>query len=335
MALPLTITIDGYPATEIAPHSPPVYETWADGGCGSLSFNFAMSAKRNHQVLYPGALVEASIGMHPVHSGRLSEPDRSEWSCISYGHAAHARRLSAFDISGNTTRDVGVAATTARTAWGWRGADPTGVMTGVVAGDDTGPQTLGALFDQRAEEVGKRWGVDARARIYLRGDPTAANLWLAPDVGALGETDEGAVSHMAGRFQAPGGAYQTAFWPVGTQVFAVETVDLTSRGELSLIQATTILGGMLALRQRRAAWNAGVTVHRSQLHVNGTHPFLPTLTAGETMVQLVGLPAAFAAGTTQTSVVGKTRWDAATPDFIYLEPVNTAPRNVVDVLAAS
>lgn len=334
MSLPLTITIDGYPATEIAPPSPPVYETWADGGCGSLSFDFAMSAKRGHHLLYPGALVEAFIGIRPVFSGRLSEPDRSEWSCTAYGHAAHAHKLSAFDMVGNTTRDVAVAAATARTAWGWQGADPSGVMTGVVAGDDTGPQYLGALFDQRSEELAKRWGVDARRRLFLRADPTETNLWLAPDVAALGQTEEGAVSHMAGRFLAPGGAYQTAFWPVGTQVTAIETVDLTGRGELSIIQATTILGGMLALRQARAAWTAGMTVHRSQLHSNGVPPFLPTLTAGQLRAQLVGLPAAFAAGTTQTAVIGKTRWDAASPDVIYLEPVNTAPRNLSDVIAA-
>lgn len=329
-----TIHIDGYPATEIAPPSPPVIETWADGGCGSLTFDFAMSAKRSHQLLYPGALIQCFIGLSPIFSGRLKEPNRASWELIAYGHAEHARNLPALTAGGAATRDVGVAAFTARDEWAWVGADPTGVMTGTVAGDDTGPQPLGTLFDQKAEEVAKRWGVDARGRLFLRADPTSPTLLLTPDVAALGQTDEGAPSHMAGRYLAAGGGYETAFWPNGGTVTNAPTVDLTDRGELTLMQAAGILGGKLNLQAGRTAWTSGMTVHRSQLQSNGVAPFLPTLTAGDTMVQLYGIPAAFAAGTTQNVVIGKTKWDAGAPDLIYLEPVNTAPRSFEAVQAA-
>lgn len=329
-----TISINGYPATEIAPPSPPIIETWADGGCGSLTFDFAMSAKRGHQLLYPGALVQCFVGLSPIFSGRLKEPNRASWELIAYGHAEHARNLPALTGAGAATRDVAVAANTARTAWSWVGADPTGVMTGVVAGDDAGPQPLGTLFDQRAEEVAKRWGVDARGRLFLRADPTSPTLLLTPDAAALGQTDEGAPSHMAGRYVTTGGVLDTVFWPSGGTVTNAPTVDLTDRGRLTLMQAGAILGGMLNLQSGRAAWTSGMTVHRSQLQVNGVAPFLPTIKAGESMVRLNGLPAAFAAGITQNVVVGKTKWDAGAPDLIYLEPVNTAPRSLESVIAA-
>lgn len=336
MSLPsLRVTVDGLPLTEIAAHTPPVIETFADGGCGSLFTRLEMSPKRTHHLLYPGALVRCFLGLRPLFSGRLGEPDRSTWELRAVGHSAHARALVAMDSGGNSTRNAATALSTARTAWNFAGTDPTGVMAGIASGNSTGIQPLGTLFDQLAEQQGKRWGIDARTRLYLRADPTSPNMLLAPEVAALGQTSEGAPSNMAGRYiDATTGQLQTAFWPIGNTVTQIKTVDLTPRGQLSLTQANAILGGMLALSAKRAAWNSGMTVHQSQLHFNGVEPFLPTMRAGEVMLQLVGMPAAFAAGTTQVSVVGKTKWDAATPDYIYLEPVNAAPRDAVEVWAA-
>lgn len=335
MAFPFSVTIDGMPATEIAKHSPIVYETWADGGCGSLTFDFAMSPKQTHHLIYPGAVVEAAIGMRRVFSGRLFEYERTTGALTAYGHASHARKLPALTSGGTSTRDVGVAANTAR-GWGWLGMDPASANGGTVTGDDTGPVTLGELLDQWAEEAGQRWGVNAQRIFFRRGDPTTPSLWLNPDIAALGQTDEDVASHLAARFINTGGTISSTHRPDSTTlVTSMPTIDLTERGKLTLAQANAILDGILTRNGTRYAWTSGMTVHRSQMHVNGSEPFLPTITAGNTMVGLYGIPAASFAGTNQTAVIGKTRFDAASPDVIYLEPVSTAPRNYADIQAAS
>lgn len=332
------LTVDGMPATEIAPHSPPVWETWADGGCGSLTWDFAMSPKQMHRKLRPGALVEARVGMHPVFSGRMSEPDRTTWQCIAYGHAAHARKLPALDPVGAAVRNVAVASAKAQT-WGWVAEFPYSESVGDVAGEDTGVTMLGALFDQWATDAGQRWGVDARRQVYRRLDPTAPTLDLAPGVAALGQSDEDMASHVGARFVNVGGTISTTIRPDVTSTTLIESmqmVDLTDRGPLPLDEANTALDGILALGKSRPAWTSGMTVHRSQLQHRGVSPFLPLIRAGETMVRLTGIPTAWVQqGMNLNVVIGKTRFDAATPDQIYLEPAGTVPRNLVDVIAAA
>lgn len=338
MTLPISISINGLPATEIAAHTPPVFETWADGGCGSASWAFAMSAKRSHRHLYPGALVQIKVGMHPLFSGRLSEPDRSTWECIAYGHASHAERLPALDGSGNLTHNVATATTSAR-SWGWVGADPFGVITGTVAGNDSGLLMLANLLKQRADELGKRWGVNAKGQQFFRTDPTIPTMYLAPDIAVLGQTDEGLASHIGARYiNSTTNTVQTVVRPSdgSIPVEAIEPLDFTPYGAMSETQAYVKIDGLLAKGRTQAPWTSGMTVHRSQLQVRGVAPFLPKITAGVDMVRLFGIPAArMSAGTTTNVVIGKTKFDAATPDLIYLEPLNTAPRTFADILAAA
>lgn len=336
--LPISIAINGLPATEIAAHTPPVFETWADGGCGSLSFAFNMSPKRSHRHLRTGALVQAKIGMHPLFSGRLTDLDRSTWECVAYGHASHAERLPALAGDGSQTHNVAAATASAR-SWGWVGSDPYGVITGTAAGSDTGPLILAALLKQRADELGKRWGVDARGRQFFRTDTTIPTMYLAPDVALLGQSDEGLATHLAARFiNSATNIADTAIRPSdgSIPVEAMELLDFTPLGPLTIAQAYVKLDGLLAKGRTKPVWTSGMTVHRSQLQTRGVAPFLPKIIAGVDMVRIFGIPAARVSGGTTTNVViGKTRFDAATPDLIYLEPLNTAPRSFVDVLAAA
>lgn len=335
--LPISLSINNLPVTEIAAHTPPVFETWADGGCGSLSFALNMSPKRSHRNLYTGALVQAKIGMHPLFSGRLSEVNRSTWECVAYGHASHAERLPALAGDGSQTHNVATATTSAR-SWGWVGSDPYGVVTGTVAGTDTGPLILATLLKQRADELGKRWGVNAKGQQFFRTDPTLPTMYLAPDVALLGQADEGLASHLAARYiNSATSQAATAIRPSdgSIPVEAMELLDFTPMGPMTETQAYVKIDGLLAKGRIKPVWTSGMTVHRSQLQTRGVAPFLPTIIAGVDMVRLFGIPAArMSGGTTTNVVIGKTKFDAATPDLIYLEPLNTAPRDFASVLAA-
>lgn len=326
----LMLTVDGVPATEIAPHSPPTWETQADGGSWLASWAFALSSKSQHRALYPGAIVHITAGASSLWTGRLNDPDRSTWECTASGLSAHAHQLTALDETGAVTRNLGEAIARCQAA-GWAATNPLG-LDATASGDSGDPQSLGSLLDQYCSEVGQRWGVDGAGRLYIQGDPSAPTLLLMPDAGAIGNTDEGSPSHMVGRFINVGGTYSTTRRPDTGVVTSEETVDITDRGELTLAEANTILDGMLT--RRGPGWTNGITVTRDQLGIRrSVTPMF--LQAHREVLQMHGAPAAFLSLSTRlTTPVGKTRFDSANPDEIYLEPVNTAPRDVRSVTAA-
>lgn len=323
------LRIAGYPATEIAAHTPPTWETWADGGTGSISWAFALSLRSQHQALRPGSVVEVMVGCVPVATGILMYPDRTTWECTAYGIAADAKNYLALDGGGNATRDIAVAIENAQVA-GWKGSDQTG-YSGVASGDSTGnPVTLGQLLDEYAQQVGRRWGVTGRRKIYLDTDPTAPKWLASPGASAFGTTSEDRANTLKGRFlNSSTGLYATATAGAGTPQAAV---DLTPRGAMSAAEAQAALEGMLALNQAQQAWTNGVVLTRDQLQtVGGTPAFLPSVQAGH-MASAFGI--AYAAdGFRLDTVIGKTRYTAG-EDTIYIEPVNTAPSDVSSVLAA-
>lgn len=322
------LRIGGYPATEIAAHTPPTWETWADGGTGAISWAFSLSMRSQHQALRVGALVEVMVGCVPVATGLMTEPDRTTWECSAYGLASEARNYLALDGSGNATRNLATAIAQAR-ASGWQASNPSDIL-GTAAGEASAPIALAELFDQWAEQLGRRWGVDGRGRLYFLEPPTTPTWLAAPESAAFGTTDEGAANTLKGRYlnvftstnltaTAGSGAPQAA-------------VDLTDRGAMADADATAILNGML-IRDRGPKWTNGVTLTSDQLQtVGGTPAALPAVRAGQ-MMRSLGLSNAVQPLALDT-VIGKTRYTAG-EDVIYIEPVNTAPRSFVDVVAAS
>jgi hypothetical protein len=323
------LRINGYPATEIAAHTPVTWETAADGGSFSASWAFALTRRSNHQALRVGALVEVLCGPLPVWTGCLSEPDRTTWECSAYGLASAAKQYLALDSFGSNTRDVGVAITQAQ-ASGWQASNPQPV-SGTASGDATGnPTNLAALLDEYSEELGQRWGVDGQGRVFLQADPTTSRWLATPDASAFGSTDEDRASMLYGRFQDAGtGNYLTATAGSGAPQ---RDVDLTARGGMSLAQAQAILQQMLARDLDRPAWTNGVTLQREQIQTSGGTPaFLPSVRAGQ-MVRTFGLSYG-TPGLANDVVIGKTKYTAG-EDTIYVEPVNTAARTYTDVLAS-
>lgn len=324
------LRVGGYPATEIAPHTPPTWETWADGGSGSATWAFALSPRSQHQALREDALVEVMCGPYPVFSGLLTEPDRTTWECTAYGLASAANDYLALDGGGNITRTLETAIATAIGA-GWPAVNSAPV-TGVAAGDvDGNPISVGQLLREYAEQTGKRWGVDHARRLYMQADPTEPKWLAAPDAAAFGTTDEGRAGMLKGRYlDSTSGLFATASAGTGKPQIAV---DLTARGEMSLASAQSILSGKLTRQHSGPQWTNGVTLTSEQLQTRGGTPaFLPAVRAGQ-MMRSLGMSYAHQVLTLDT-VIGKTRYTAG-DDAIYVEPINTAPRNFVDVTAAS
>lgn len=321
------LRVGGYPATEIAAHTPPTWETWADGGTGSISWAFSLSMRSQHQALRPDALVQVMVGPVAVATGLMGDPDRTTWECVAHGLAADAKNYLALDGGGNVTRNLATAITQAQVA-GWRASNPADIA-GTVAGDlDGSPITLATLLDQRAEELGRRWGVSGRRALYVREDPTVPTWLAAPDAAAFGTTSEGQVGMVKGRYLDSGtSTYQTVTVGSGKPQVAD---DLTAQGAMTAAQASAILSGM-ATRRRGRHWINGVNLTGDQLQtMGGTPAFLASVRAGQ-MMRSFGL-ANEAEGLALDTVIGKTRYTAG-EKTIYVEPVNTAPRTAAAVWA--
>lgn len=331
----VTLWVGGYPATEIAAHTPPTWETVADGGTGSISWAFALTPRSQHPALRPGSLVEVKAAAGVVARGSLVDPDRTTWECVAVG--IHADRYLALDGAGNATRNLGDAIGQA-SARGWRVRNSHAVGVGyTVPGTSSDVQTIQSLLDEAAASSGARWRILPDSRVHMAADPTTPTYVVAPDAVVFGTTDETAVTHIVGRYDT-GAGYATTVRPslataAGNRV--EETLDLTSRGTLTLSQANTIIDGVLADRGKVGFVN-GVTLNREQIMTPGGTPvFLPRVRAGA-MARAQGLVAAQASVQAPwlDFIIGKTRHTAG-EDTIYVEPANTAPRNLVDVIAAS
>lgn len=322
------IRVDGYPATEIAAHTPPTWETWADGGCGSASWEFALTARSQHQALRAGNIVEILCGPMPIWAGTLTDPDRTTWQCTAYGFAADGKNYLSLDGGGANTRDVGAAITEA-IARGWRVSNPSGISGTSSGTAAANPISMSQLLDEFCAQGGQRWGVDGARRLYVRSDPTSASWVASPGAAAFGSTTEDRAGRLYGRFlNSATSLYATAIVGAGTEM----PVDLSDRGAMTQAQAEAILSGMLTRDHDGPAWTNGVTLSREQIQTaGGTPAFLPAVRAGQ-MMRAHGLSNAVNALALDV-VIGKTRYTAG-EDTIYVEPVNTAPRNAVDVWAA-
>lgn len=324
------LRIGGIPATEIAAHGPVTYESWADGGCGSASWSFALTVTSQHQALRVGStLVEVMCGLMPVWTGLLSDADRNTWECTAFGLASEAQKYPALDGTLANTREIGAAIAQAQ-SMGWPVFNTFG-LAGTAAGEATGnPVSVAQLLTDYAEQTGQRWGVDAQRRVWMRPTPTDVSWLASPGSAAFGTTNEDRATRLLGRYlDSTTGVHQTASSGSGAPV---ETVDLSERGAMTGTAAEAILAGMLHLTHVGPAWTNGASLTSDQLQtMGGSRAFLPVVQAGR-LVRTLGLSNAVQPLTLDT-VIGKTRYTTGEPS-IYVEPVNTAPRNAVDVWAA-
>lgn len=311
--------------------SAPTYETLADGGSGEASFELGLNIKTDPPLVQPGTLMEIFCGSRRTWLGRINDWDRESGQVVGRGIHTDAYTIPALDGSGAATRDLGTALATAAAApWSWlvRNLD-VGAVT--ATGDSTEPLTMGALMDQIAEQTGQRWGQGVNYDLFLRTDPTTPRWLASPGSSVFGATNEDRPTHLVGRY-FDGTNNLTTVRGEGAPARA-EMVDLTERGTLTLAQAEAILDANLARMGSRNGWVNGATLHREQITTKGGTPAaLETVRAG-TMVRALGVGYAGMGSSSPDVVIGKTRYTAG-EDTIYIEPVNTAPRNAVDVWAA-
>lgn len=324
------------PASEIAAHTPPTWETLADGGNGVASWEVGGTGKVAHQLLAPGTLAQIMLGALPVWTGRIADYDRADGQVSGRGIHVDAQHIPALDSLGAATRDTFVATTVAYgSPWRWYVSNPNGVG-GTVLGDATDPVMVAELYDQYATQEGKRWGQDGAGALYLTTDPTVPQWLTVGDSAMFGATSEGAANVLVGRYFDGTQNLTTIRSAVGGGANGVgETVDLTGRGTLTTSQANGILDAALGAQRTGNGWVNGVELTREQLTTMGGAPaHLASVRAGQ-MVRAHGIGYGFAAHGAPylDTVIGKTRYTAG-DESIYIEPVDTAPRNLVDVLAA-
>ncbi len=321
------------PATEIAAHTPPTWETWADGGNGGSSFVLNLSAKRDSHLLKPGTLMEILYGCYRVWLGRVEDFDRTTATVTGRGIQTDALTIPALDGTGAATRNLTTALTTAAAVpWSWRFLN-FGLGSYTATGDSGEPLMMGQLLDLIAEQTGKRWGQLPNSGLYLRSDPTVPTWLTSPDSSVFGHTDEGRATHLVGRYNT-GAGYATTTRGTGSPARA-ELVDLTDRGTLTLAQANAILDAALAARgPSRYGLVNGTTLSREQVTtIGGTPAALESVRAGS-MVRAHGIAYSGMSTTAPNMVIGKTRYTAG-ETTIYLEPVDIAPRTLRDVIAAA
>lgn len=329
------------PATEIASHTQPIYETGANDGCLSANFALNVSPRSQHQMLEEGTKVEVVCGPTPMWTGEIDEYDRNTGEVQCRGLAATLRPRLALDGGGNVTRDVGVAITR-NINNGWKGANPNNVGVGVTVPGAPGatgsdPVTMGTLLDDLSEWYssggvnGLRWRVNRLGQLETSPPGISEPRWMVrPDAAAFGTTKASTPTYLAGRY-FDGTNYQTAY--AGTPGPDEEPVNLDEWGTLTLTQAQDILKGKL---QRRGftGWINGVTLGREQFRTLGDSPgFLGAVRGGQTM-RAHGLPYSVTSSLFLDVEIGKTRYVAG-DDVIYVEPINTAPRDFVSVTAAA
>lgn len=321
------------PATEIAAHSAPTWETLADGGHGEASFDLALSAKVLPPLLEKGTLVEIMLGGSRLYAGRINDYDRSEGRVIVRGIQTDAYQLPALATVG-ITRDIVTAINTAiAPPYNWIANNRNGVA-GVAVGDSTQPQMVGQLFDEYVAQLGFRWYMDTDFTIFMGADPTTPTWMATPESAAFGATDEGTPTVLIGRYFNGTGNVNALRTKAGATVMRTEFRDLTDRGTLTGPQADAILDAELTVTG--PSWVNGITLNREQLTtMGGTPAFLPTVHARSSMLRAHGL---MADGLIQAPwldvVIGKTRYTAG-DDSIYLEPAGAVPRTAVDVWAAA
>lgn len=330
-----TIRLGGnLPATEVAPHSPPTWETLVDGGNGEATFEFGRSAKFVSHLTKPDTLLEIFVGVYRVWFGRVADYDRQSGQVVGRGIHTDGLYIPSLTGGGAVTRTTQTAITTAQAPpWNWK-VDRNSIA-GTVTGSSTDPIMVWPLTQALAEQLGRRCYIDPNGAINIADDPTVPTWTITPDVAAFGPTGEGQSTALLGIY-ANGVSDATTLRPATIPDSAkAEIVDLRGRGTLTLAEANAILDGQLA-SSGKTGWVNGVTLHREQITRNGTPAFLPAVHARGHMARAQGVPVIFGAAqaTWFDAVLAKTRYTAG-DDVIYLEPTSTAPRTLTDVIAAS
>lgn len=310
------------------------FATCWPGGSDSLTWTASGPQRR-----LLGALpVLGQFGPLPVFSGTLTEPDASQQQLTAQGLWRLGNNYAALDGSGNATATVDVAVDQAISR-GLPWTRPTSISAVPVNLDvSSSPATVASLLDAWTLESGQRWGVDVNGRLFAKPDPTVPAYQTLPMAGGLGFALDDYASTLVGRYiNVVGNVYATTSWTDAVAQLqhghAETTVDLTGRGPITTAVAQGILATMLALGASTPQWTSTLTLTYGELLTPGGVPIaLETVTAGQ-VVRVRGgyeLAQRLNGAMYLDVLIGRTQLAGGK---LTITPMQTAPRNFVDVIA--
>lgn len=315
------------------------FSTIAPGASERASWRMALPETFSHPALQPGAPVEFLCGPLPVFAGTLSQPEHTEdgWSFSAAGAMADGDGYLCFDSGGNTTSIPDTAIDEA-IADGLNWTRPASISAAAFAagGSTDALNKVSELLDAWSLSESKRWGVDARRRVFAAADPTTPTLYMKPGSGRLALADDEYASVISVRYKTGPGTYATVHVsdPVATAKYRrAYPYDATHLGVITAGKATDVGNGLLARGKARYALTEPFTVSRHQLTTPGGQPVYLPFVRGGVMVRALGIrdeqgfPLPY-----YDFVLGRTEYTEGA-DTIQLSPVNLAARNLGDVLA--
>jgi hypothetical protein len=331
---------------------------WGDGACGMFEAQWSMPLPPDfeHPLLRRGTLVEVTDGPWQMGSQLvLAEPGvgtgfDDPWTLTATGVGREVEGESAWycdDGTGQTTTDLQVAVDSAiANGLPWAGYDssvPSGAFGNTEYANDL--RTVGALFTDYGNIVGKRWGVGRDGVVGFVSDPTTPTYQITPGAVALGTADDNYATVVKVRYlDAATSTLKTAFAPASPS--AVEQrfgrrefpVDATKLGAINTSDAQNLADGILAKSKGRLAWTNSLTVTRNEILTMGGVPADLSKVAEDVgsgcMVRLHGIWSDLLETTGATYldvIIGEAPY-ADGSSTLELKPLGLAPRDLAAVV---
>lgn len=327
------------------------YPEQGASGMYEASWTMPLPPDFEHPLLRRGQTVEIMDGPWRIGSPLvLTEPVRGRgwdepWKLSASGIGREVEgdhSFYCFDGSGNATT-IPATAVDQAIARGWdiAGRDASVPSTAYGASASSDPlNTVAALLNSSAGELGKRWGVGQDNILRYLTPPTTPTWFCAPGTAHLGVADDEWASVVFVRFvNSSTGNYATAFAPAaglpaearyGRREWAFDATDL---GPISATRATNMATAILAKSKGRLGWTNRLTLRADQLLSEGGVPADLATVEGGQMVRLQGVWSDLLETTGQTGVdiiIAETTYADGAPT-IDIAPVGLVTRDMATV----
>lgn len=250
-------------------------------GCKDASWGISLPRGRRTSRLYRGALVEVSLGPEVLWSGVLDEPDWPGGEMRAKGLSYMAEGFLARDGLGAPTSTPSVAVDRAIDE-GWPVTRGDSIPTAAFTAEADGSNTVGALLESQADQLGQFWSVRADRVLRMEVADAAMTWHITPGVVDLGNASDEYASAIHITFLNPGGlvTFTTRSNAAALARFGPKEVslDLTSLGNITLAQAEDYGDGLLAKGAGRLGWTSAIEVTADELlSAGGVRAVLPAV----------------------------------------------------------
>lgn len=269
------VRVGGYWLNDVGPWGELEYMTRWPGGDFEATWKMDLPAGFQHPALRAGRAVEIMDGPLRIWQGRLSQPDRAEWTFTATGLCREASGFLALDGDGNTTTNVDVAVDAAiARGLPWRRPASLSPVTATSDLTTEGVNTLEQLLDQITDNLGQRWMVDPDGTVSMSLDPTEPTWHLTPGSVSLGLADDEYASTVFVRYSPAAGTFETtsATDPNPQGGYREYPADVTGMGTISATKAANIALGILAKGKARLGWTGAIEATPYTLTTPGGTP---------------------------------------------------------------